>query len=332
MKKQLLLTLTIILGFSSFAKTITVDNTTSTGQVAMFANLQDAIDAATAGDILMIKGSATTYGSVTLDKQLTLIGEGYTNTLESRLTTIGSITLTTEAANSSLRNFTVFGFVGADANNLRLVGVNLTGSGSSSQYPEIKGEGWVLINCVYDGTYNGRIKIGSHSATFYNCFFFGIGQNNASSGVVNFHNCVITSYIFNSQFATFNNCILPLSSTAQVQAVYSTNNVFNNCLFENSILTQDTLELSGNELNGCTFDTDPQFENTTDYQLLDGSPAKNLGSDGTDLGLSGGFYPVSRLNGENSLTSVDKVFVETSVITPGSTLKLKVSAHQKPNE
>lgn len=326
-----MLTTLLTLVSSVYAATITVDNTSSTGRVAMFSDLQEAIDAADAGDVIMIKGSATNYGSVTLNKTLTLIGEGYANTINTRQSTIGIITLTSAASGSVLRSLYITYFTGEVTDDLKLINVNFLGNGNNQGGSGLHGENWTLIDCkATTGHYGFECR--SYSATFYNCIFIKLGQNNASSSTINLYNCNILVSIYNSQFATFNNCLLPLADDNQVRSDYSTNNVFNNCLFEYEVLTQDTLELSGNELNDCIFQTDPKFVNTTDYQLQEDSPAKDAGSDGTDIGITGGFYPVKALNGDNALTKVDKVFVETSVITPGSPLKLKVSAHQKVAE
>lgn len=78
--RKLLLICALALTNLLFAKTITVDNNTSTKQVAMFNDLSKAVAFAQAGDIIMIKGSGIEYdGTFTLDKKLIFIGEGYEN-------------------------------------------------------------------------------------------------------------------------------------------------------------------------------------------------------------------------------------------------------------
>lgn len=44
---------------------------------ADFTNLQAAVDSATAGDIIMLHGSSTSYGSLTVRKRVVIIGPGY---------------------------------------------------------------------------------------------------------------------------------------------------------------------------------------------------------------------------------------------------------------
>lgn len=63
-----------IVSFSTNAAIITVDNTpNSPGQ---YTDLQAAIDESASGDTILIHGSGTSYGTVTIGKKLTLIGEG----------------------------------------------------------------------------------------------------------------------------------------------------------------------------------------------------------------------------------------------------------------
>ncbi len=60
---------------AAHAKTLTVDN--KVGSVAMFTSVQAAHDAASSGDTILIAGSPTSYGNVTLTKRLDVVGPGY---------------------------------------------------------------------------------------------------------------------------------------------------------------------------------------------------------------------------------------------------------------
>src|SRR6266581_2334469 len=69
---------TLLIAFAagnSFATVTTVsNNANSPGQ---YANLQTAIDNAADGDTLYVHGSPTSYGTINLNRSLTLIGTGY---------------------------------------------------------------------------------------------------------------------------------------------------------------------------------------------------------------------------------------------------------------
>ena len=100
--------LTLFISLAGNATILTVNNNNpSPGQ---YSDLQVAIDAANAGDTLLIHRSPTSYGNATITKQLTLIGEGVL-TNKAPLTTdinIGTILLTfnsttlTDASHSKL--------------------------------------------------------------------------------------------------------------------------------------------------------------------------------------------------------------------------------------
>jgi len=57
------------------ATTITVDN--NAGSAAQYTDLQTAVDAVQAGDTILVAGSVTSYGSITLKKKVILLGAGY---------------------------------------------------------------------------------------------------------------------------------------------------------------------------------------------------------------------------------------------------------------
>lgn len=73
--KKLITILSLSLSLTSFAGVITCSNNpNSPGQ---YTSLQDAIDNANAGDTILVHGSGTSYGNITLNsKALTFIGAG----------------------------------------------------------------------------------------------------------------------------------------------------------------------------------------------------------------------------------------------------------------
>ena len=55
----------------------TVDN--NSNSPAQYSDLQLAVDNAAIGDTILVAGSTTSYGDITLDRKLTIIGAGYHN-------------------------------------------------------------------------------------------------------------------------------------------------------------------------------------------------------------------------------------------------------------
>jgi hypothetical protein len=94
--------LLFFLFFTSFAiaqTTHIVNN--NTGTDADFTNLQAAIDAAVDGDIIHIQQSSTSYGNITLDKELTLIGRSHSDASYS--SQVGTINLADGCSNSTIK-------------------------------------------------------------------------------------------------------------------------------------------------------------------------------------------------------------------------------------
>ena len=75
MKNLTILTTFLLLFGVAHATIYTVDNNLNSG--AMFTDLQAAVDSADNGDTILVSGSGTHYGDITINKKLILIGAGY---------------------------------------------------------------------------------------------------------------------------------------------------------------------------------------------------------------------------------------------------------------
>ncbi|MEL6989152.1 MAG: hypothetical protein AAGK97_15175, partial [Bacteroidota bacterium] len=74
---------------------------------ADYNNLQEAIDSASSGDTIYVSGSPLSYGNATVDKPLTLFGEGYLDGLEVYPSVLGNINIGAEADNSHISGFKI---------------------------------------------------------------------------------------------------------------------------------------------------------------------------------------------------------------------------------
>lgn len=321
--KKILLICTLLLTNLLFAKTITVDNNHATKQVAMFTDIEEAIEFATNGDIIMVKGSSTTYTINKLAKSLTFIGEGYKNTISTKNTQINLLNQSVEAKGSKFMSLILVInvnkgvlFSSGKVDNLTFINVKF------NDIISLSGENWIVNNCVF--TFNCNIK--SYSITMNNCFFNNqLTGNQNLTGLSKLNNCTLSKDLKNIQSVEFNSCIFSLTQNVFLD---SKNNTFNNCLFYSDVTNQTFIDMTSTA-SDCIYGKQPLFVNEIDYQLKDESPAKNTGIDGTDMGITGGAYPLLNLNGGNNLTVVDQVYVKTAVIRKTDALKLKVTAHQK---
>ncbi|MDA0746101.1 MAG: right-handed parallel beta-helix repeat-containing protein [bacterium] len=161
---------------------------------------------------------------------------------------------------------------------------------------------------------------------------------------------------------TFSNNLLFASGFPQIyfDAEIRDNTFSHNLYFSGGVVPAAGYELvegafpttQGNASSGNLVDVDPQFvkgvpSNTTridltpgaarvlpnvqflfdfDFRVRDGSPARNAGSDGTDIGIFGGTYPFrAYLTGGSSVPQVQEL-VTSGVVKKGSPLKVSVKA------
>ncbi|MFK7953340.1 MAG: hypothetical protein AB8B73_10885 [Ekhidna sp.] len=158
------------------ATTFTVDN--NAGSTAQYTNLQTAIDAAQPGDTLLVAGSATSYGNVTVRKKLILIGAGYAG-LQSSISNLTFLNLT--AASGSSDSF-VSGF---SINGIRF-GTSYTGQTGRASLSGLIVERSNLTTINFDNTQDD-----------YSNFIF---RNNILNGTTNFNSN-------NSLEATYSNML-----------------------------------------------------------------------------------------------------------------------------
>ncbi|WOD43702.1 hypothetical protein [Hwangdonia lutea] len=300
--KQLFTLFTALVTFTCFSQnTITVDNNPGITEVTNFvyANLQDAIDAAQNNDTLYIQASATSYGDVTVNKTLNIIGRSHSE--NNKISYIDNMDVTPNASNSYFS------------------GLNFTDEISiNNPLP--------VTDLVFENNYINHIGFSLSSGGINNCIIRGnvvryLGESSSWDSPI--QNGVLTNNIFlhdvniaypesvslknniffcytgkilivnesnnNTDLIIENSIILKMNSNAGSVSPYD-GIQFKNCLTYNpNASVFDDLPGTGNLNN-----TNPQFENVTDddfdastddYHLKAGSPAIGAGTDGEDIGL-----------------------------------------------
>lgn len=365
MKKQLYtLTLMLAAAIGAQATIITVSNNgNSPGQ---YTDLQDAIDAASPNDTLYVHGSPTSYGDITIDKPLTLIGNGWKPDKQFLWPTeIDNILLTDydHPTDSTIASGTVLmGF---------LVDDEITVNGTD--YPDAWDvEGVAIIRCYVNGVSIGTSD-GPTDARNWLLQHSVIGQITGTSGSISnpvdqrqavgtdfiVNNCIFFSTLSRLISSTFSNCLFTSNTGGSVMSsgtyYFSLNNIINNCIFNNYQINSNgggsMQYVDGVQLENCIFtssanldlsnpvygvntsatnvleNTDPLFvldqdglyDDGDDYHLQAGSPAINAGSDGTDIGITGGTNPWPSTTGvpfQNSpLPSMPQI-IEMNLVTP----------------
>ncbi|PKL85911.1 MAG: hypothetical protein CVV22_05100 [Ignavibacteriae bacterium HGW-Ignavibacteriae-1] len=313
---------------------------------AQYDNLQTAVDASAEGDTVYVSWSATPYGNITLTKRIVLIGDGYNGGLSGKAALIADLIYsqtdnTTNCSGSFISGFKI--------TNVR--------SGLATGNPSIDDmiftrcwitsilyfyntttsahnlhENWYIKDCIisqisFSNGFSNRF-LGVSNVLLSNCIFTSLMLY--SGNAITFRNC---NFFFNSSI-TFSNCEnMTLENCIFYDATPQTltNSVFNNCLTFSTF--NDNIPYGSNTGSNNIVNENPSFLGyTSPFDLLDDirldvdSPAKNAGTDGTDLGVFGGSKPLPDLSGEPNLPYIKSLIILNSEVGKDGSLKFKVEA------
>lgn len=328
MKKQITIIAAFIVAavINVQATTWTVSNNpNSPGQ---FTGLQAAIDASQPHDTILVSGSNTSYGTITLVWPLTIIGAGYNNPYGLN-STIETINLNRFNQTISASGSSVMGFI--------ISSVNIHGwfSGGTAQ-------DYIMENIVIERCWirNLSFSWGTTVKNSYirnNIFWYTPGGSGHAIIIGTSDQYSIENiYIINNIFGSLNPGGRYVNSTtnADLSSVFVRNNLFlgspqhnifnevTNMVIENNIFyaanpqgatgaafNNNITYLNANNVipgpnnigSGNLVDVNPQFVSypplggafdwSHNYNLQPGSPGKNAGTDGTDIGIYGGMAP-----------------------------------------
>ena len=323
---------------------------------AQFDNLQDAHNAAAAGDTIYITPSPVGGYSISMNRRLTIIGQGYvpsTNGQFTYTTYIGEIVLAptnTSKVDGSKFIGLSFGsmhtsnsFSATDADNIIIErcrgAISAYANGGHLSNFKIKHS---FIDISVASSSNGT----NFSGTITNSFIMSLSIP-YSLGTI-FKNCVFAT----GQYFNVNNCTIENSIFIEAQIV--ANNIKNTNFTNNTFSTYgDNIPLgeSNNGGSGNLFNTDPQFviydiasgsggnssggegnrdrfHDTEDYHLKDTSPGKFYGTDGTDIGMYGGVdpFPAGPYTGAPPIPVVTLFNLLNGIVGPNGQLNYEVEA------
>ncbi len=324
MKRSILLFGFFFLTISAYGQnTLIVDNTGSapTGD-HIYTNLQAAIDAAQAGDVIQVMPSPTSYGNGIFDintEGLTLFGAGY-------LPENGNI--------SEVGNITIRG------DNIRLSGFRISFLDIDSESASDKSSNIVIENSEITGLQ----VFNSSNIVFNSCFLnptVSAGSpdfHSSSDGIVMSNSIVLSRFdnfnnteVINSIFASSNGIAGDLSGNRFTDSIIlttlpSTSSSLasneNNHFINNFSLTSLSLGINGNTGFDNIIDDDATIEtvleqdgtnwlNEFNPNLPTGSSLIGAASDGGDLGVFGGLNPYSRTG--QSLPAITEFIAPLSI-------------------
>lgn len=350
--KTLLTLCAFVVSIAAFAQNIfTVDNNPTAG--AQYTSVQDAIDAASAGDFIYVQPSPESYGNVTISKTIHIRGLGHHPAISNgESAKIAQINLSAPdgAPESSISGLEVaiikyLGSVNADYSGLQIINNKITNYINSnanfcddwllqgnvfalSGYNVIDGQNhmnWVMVNNIFvnaatDWTWNTFNNFNS-TTTFRNNVILSQQNNSATVWMFN-----------NTTNLTIENCIFiygaPVAET--IGGSNFTNPTFNNCLTYN--LAGGTMTaLSGSD---NLDNTDPMFVSNTDswfaysddFHLDNASPAAGYGTDGEDIGIFGNSIDFSMDGYPMDLPYPTEMYISTTSVNSGGVLEVEFKA------
>ncbi|HTJ52180.1 MAG TPA: hypothetical protein VL443_22115 [Cyclobacteriaceae bacterium] len=350
----------------AFGKVLTVSN--NPDHPAQFPDVQAAITAASSGDTIYVHGSQFTYPDFTINKKLVVIGAGYnSNNQFNQPTRVGTIyfikdTGLQDGSSSTLTGFLITSNVygcGTSSGQLGISNVKFFRNQVNGTFylhnvccfPTATGSNWTiynnLINIITSGSGGSTSQSASNITMQNNIIFDNINGFSMSSVLIDHNVFPGSDALSNLYYATVSNNIF-MMTTGNILAANVNFNTFNKNL---SMLTTvgpnaPTNSFAGgsNTESGNFIGVDPKFVNVTnlnsysysfDYRLSASSTVRNVGTDGTDLGIYGGAfpYPSGGASGSGYDTSplppipqVTEVNILNATLQPGSSLNVNVKA------
>jgi hypothetical protein len=360
MKRTLFLSFALFMSISTWAQTTRIANNNpgATPGVNVYTGataLQNAINASVSGDIIQIVPGIVSNGNVTInDKSLTLIGVGLDpqKSLGTR-SLVGDISVN-GSASSGLRisgvhflrllpgygvgpytisniliencQFDSFQMANSSSNSVANVIIrncvinSHQGFASSPQAIQIFINSGVLItNNIIRGQGSTACTISGNGLTIQNNLFWGPGTHYIFIDLDN-------SIVENNIFARSSGAVGPIAS--------NTGNTFRNNIVFGSTDNTFTNGVNDNTSSG-DMSVDPLLTNVPvntggidwvysyDITLLPGSPAIGAGTDGTNIGPTGGNIP---FDPEGTLLPLIESINMPAVVTKGTDLEVNVKA------
>lgn len=309
--------------------------------------LQAAINLASTGDTIYIYPSSISYGDVTLSKKLHFFGGGYIiSNSPGNESLIGTVTLdttTSPSSNPSGSTFCGLAFKGwytaincskPNIHDIKVIGNYFLGNYTSITL-QANCNGWFFSNNFFYTSYGINLNNSSGAIIANNIFNNSANLLNSSANSV-----VVTNNLFFNWtgFNTWNNSTITnnvflVTSAPNVSTM--TGNIFNNNLIYWSQIDNVSLPPAGNTGSNNLNNIQPQFisgtyanwDNTKDYRLSGGSPAKNAGTDATDIGPYGGTSPYIP-GGAFTIPKITELQITNPVINQATPINVKIKARK----
>lgn len=330
--RWLLLAALVHIHVATQATVHTVSN--ATNHPAQFTSVQTAVNTATAGDTILVTGSATSYGTVDITKAITLIGAGHNASPNTQFTILN---LQAGSSNTKLIGVLITATCQFFANLTNITvercRINGTFGPFNTGYTM---NGLVVRNCVFPITNTIAVGNSSTNIRYENNIFAGtnptaLNTNNATNVSIS-HNL----FMHATGGTAFNNVSMAIISDNIFWGRTPVHATVNNCTFNNNITfetTNDAIPFGSNVGSNNQTGVDPLFVNAPartfnlgyNYNVQASSPGHAAGSDGTDIGVFGGAFPFVDLTGRPRIPLVTTLTILNNSIGQGGSLNVEMS-------
>jgi hypothetical protein len=304
---------------------------------ANFTNLQTAINTVAAGDTLLVEGSATSYGSLTISKSIVIFGPGYfLNENDSTQVNKQSVNLTHIIIQPTSSGTIIKGLniisggidcISVQASNIIIQNCYMrspSSNGADCIYISNSASGIQIIGCYIKAEFGGIGKYciwnynGSNISIFNN-YIEGTSHQNVLIDSQN--NSVVMNNILNyGQFVlsntTFRNNILIYPNVFTLSGVI-TNNISNTGGIGNQNGNIESVDM--NNVFVC-YSNCSSYTLDERYRLKVGSVAIGAGYGGVDCGIFDGPYPYTI----SGLPNIPAIWEITNF---GSSFLIKAKSH-----
>ena len=316
-----------------------------------YTDIQVAINAASAGDTILVSGSTTPYtpadGSyITIAKKLILLGTGYNPYKDfSRIvSTLGqTIDLQTGCDGTVIQGFVINALINywsipltnitIKRNQLNQY-INITGNGwlvsenwiANGATISINGSNMIIQNNLFSYSANVSNQPANTNTLFVNNTLVGVGGANF---YINLNNALIANNIF-------------YHNNGDPNAAYSLgsgNSVANNVVYGNTNANPFNMGAGlPNQGSGNKLGVDPKFTSlvfdesgypsvNSNFLLQSSSTVKTGGTDGKEMGIYGGSTPAQNpLRGTPAIPQVSSMLLNNVTVAPGGTLSVTLKA------
>lgn len=347
MKKHLYLAIALLLSASSYATVYTVNN--QSGSDADFTAVGNAIASAMAGDTLYIQPSPTSYGDITLNKRLVLMGAGHNPTFSQYNTTFGTLTFGGNSGSSIVKGIQISVLNNSSnvvCNNVVISGCRLRFGGSS---PLLFTTGtlnnWTFEGCIienFTGQPTSMAYLGSNLVV-RNSFLYTIAAaysvTDAPTGAHFDHNFFM-AYGASSYYATVSGTNILLTNniiSTTASANYGASYYCTSCEFYNNMLATlggafpDNLN-SSNIIVGSLgmvnfYQSSAGYFYDYNFQLTPESIGNNAANDGTDIGVYGGIFNFSPIGADSGTPQIVDFTLGSSTAPQGGTITIHLNAN-----